>query len=268
MSGYRVLRRLPLLTEFWCRSMPVPENTFTIGVIDCETTGLNAERHKLIEIAVGKLTIDLEAGDVTEVARARSWLEWPGEAITPEIEALTGITDALVAGQAFPDLAILQELGGCDLLVSHNARFDRAFMVKRFPALSHAWACSAREVDWATHGLSGARGIGALVTAAGHSLPDAHRAAPDVWALTCLLARVGADGRSIAAHIVDAARRLTAPLCLRCAVLGQGYAQGRWLPMEPWATRLVDRRRARAHRERGRLAGQRSPRDPPACRRG
>lgn len=210
MHGYRVLRRLPLITEMWCRSMPVPTNTFTIGIIDCETTGLDPERHKLMEIAVGKLTIDLDHGDVTNVTRPVSWLEWPGELITPEIEALTGITDALVAGEAFPDNTIMAELAGCNLLVSHNAVFDRAFMVRRFSELGHPWACSAKEVDWAAHGLAGARGIGALLTAAGHFLPDAHRAAPDVWALTCLLARPGVDGRSVAATLVETARRPTA----------------------------------------------------------
>ena len=236
MSGYRVLRRLPHLTEFWCRSMPVPTNTFTIGVIDCETTGLDPERHKLIEIAVGKLTIDVDDGDVTDVTRPVSWLEWPGEDITPEIEALTGITDALVAGTAFPDQQILDELAACDLLVSHNAKFDRAFMVKRFPRLRHPWGCSAREVDWPAHGLTGARGIGALVTAAGHFLPDAHRAAPDVWALTCLLARAGAEGRSIAAHLVAIASRPTArtyasdaPFSVKDSLKAAGY---RWCPSE------------------------------------
>lgn len=236
MRGYRVLRRLPLITEMWCRSMPVPTNTFTVGVVDTETTGLDPERHRLIEIAVGKLTIDLDHGDVTDVTRPVSWLECPGELITPEIEALTGITDALVAGEAFPDDTIMDELAGCDLLVSHNAGFDCAFMVRRFPQLGHPWACSAKEVDWAAHGLAGGRSIGALLTTAGHFLPDAHRAAPDVWALTCLLARAGVDGRSVAAHLVDTARRPTAraiadraPFEVKNSLKAAGY---RWSPVQ------------------------------------
>ena len=109
-------------------------------------------------------------------------------------------------------------------------------MMRRFPALAQPWGCSANEVDWVAHGLGSARGIGALVTAAGHFLPDAHRAAPDVWALTCLLARADTDGRSIAAHLVETARRPTArihacgaPFSIKDTLKAAGY---RWSPTE------------------------------------
>lgn len=231
---YRVLRRLPLVDEFWCRSMPVPTDTLVIGVLDTETTGLDPTHHKMIELAVARLTIDLNQGDVVDVSAPLSWLEDPGEPLTLEIEALTGLRDADLLGAAFPEAEIRRQLNGIDLLVSHNARFDAGFCRARFPWLAHSWGCSARELDWPAHGMVGGRSMGALLTAAGFFLPDAHRAGPDTWALTCLLAMPAGDGRAIAAHLVDAAKRTStrlyaerAPFAVKNDLKAAGY---RWSP--------------------------------------
>ncbi|WP_174291062.1 hypothetical protein [Sphingomonas bacterium] len=91
-----------------------------------------------------------------------------------------------------------------------------------------------KEVDWPALGWSGGRGIAGLLTQAGFFLPDAHRAAADVWATTCLLASATGDGRSVAAHLVDTARRQTerlyanhAPFECKDALKAGSY---RWSP--------------------------------------
>lgn len=116
-------------------------------------------------------------------------------------------------------------------MVAHNAKFDRVFVTKRFPALADLpWACSMSEVDWPALGWTGGRGIGSLLTEAGFFLPDAHRAAADVWATTCLLASMAPDGRAVAAHLVETARRQTerlyanrAPFECKDALKAGGY---------------------------------------------
>lgn len=234
-DGYRVLRRLPRPDEMWCRSMPVSDNVIRLAIVDCETTGLDPERHKMIEFAVGTLSIDVGHGDVVDVTPPRSWLEDPAEDLSVEIERLTHITSDLLIGKWFPEETILQAFEGVTMVVAHNARFDRAFVTKRFPALADLpWACSMSEVDWPALGYAGGRGIGALLTSAGFFLPDAHRAAADVWATTCLLAAAAPDGRAIAAHLIDAARRpserlyaLRAPFECKEVLKSAGY---RWSP--------------------------------------
>lgn len=217
-DGYRVLRRLPRPDEMWCRSMPVSDNVVRLAIIDCETTGLDPERHKMIEFAVGMLTIDADHGDVVDVTPPKSWLEDPAEDLPIEIERLTHITSGMLVGKWFPDEAIIKALAGADIVVAHNAKFDRAFVTKRFPALAALpWACSMSEVDWPAFGWSGGRGIGALLTSAGFFLLDAHRTAADVWATTCLLVSNAPDGRVNAAHLVDTARRPTERLYANCA---------------------------------------------------
>lgn len=228
LEDYRVLRRLPQPEEIWCRSMPVPGRVMTIGVVDCETTGLDPERHKMIEFAIGTLTIDLDAGDVVDVTAPQSWLEDPAEDLPIEIERLTHITSEMVIGTCFRHDEIRQAMHGVDALVAHNARFDRAFVTRRFPAFaSLPWICSMSEVDWPALGWSGGRSIGSLLTGAGFFLPDAHRASADVWATICLLASPARDGRVIAAELIETAgREDSSPLCQSCAVRMQGSAEG------------------------------------------
>lgn len=234
-DDYRVLRRLPRPDEMWCRSMPVPETVVRLAVIDCETTGLDPERHKMIEFAVGTLSIDAEHGDIVDVTPPKSWLEDPAEDLSIEIEHLTHITADMLIGRWFPEAAIMKAFAGADIVVAHNARYDRAFATKRFPALADLpWACSMSEIDWPALGWPGGRGIGALLTSAGFFLPDAHRAAADAWATTCLIASTAPDGRAVAAHLIDAARRpserlyaMRAPFDCKDALKAAGY---RWSP--------------------------------------
>ena len=215
--------------------MPIPDNVMKLGIIDCETTGLDPERHKIIELAIGTLSIDLDAGDVVDVTPPQSWLEDPAEDLSIEIERLTHITSDMLIGKWFPEAEVMGSLRGVDAIIAHNAKFDRAFVTRRFPAFSELpWACSMNEVDWPALGWSGGRGIAGLLTLAGFFLPDAHRGAADVWATTCLLASVAGDGRSVAAHLVDTARRVThrlyanrAPFEYKDVLKSAGY---RWSP--------------------------------------
>ncbi|MBB3472753.1 3'-5' exonuclease [Sphingomonas sp. BK345] len=246
IGSYRVLRRLPDPADIWCRSMPVPGNVFKLAILDCETTGLDPERHRMIEFAVGTLTIDLDGGDVVDVEAPRSWLEDPAEDLSIEIERLTQITSDMLIGQWFREDEIAQVLTGCDAIVAHNAPFDRAFVTRRFPTLAALpWLCSMREVDWPELGFSGGRGIAHLLTQAGFYLPDAHRAAADVWATICLLASATNDGSTIAAALIERSRGVThrlyatrAPFQCKDVLKAAGYrwsAERRawWIEGEP-----------------------------------
>ena len=78
-----------------------------------------------------------------------------------------------------------------DLVIAHNAGFDRPFCEALSSVFSgKAWACSVKEVDWATRGFEGTK-LGYLIGQSGY-FHDGHRAVDDCFALLEVLA--GADG--------------------------------------------------------------------------
>lgn len=232
---YRILRRLPHISEIWCHSSSTVDRAgvIRIGLLDTETSGLEPASAKLIELAIVIVEICAITGRLLHVEPPVSWLNDPKEPLPDEIIQLTGLTDSMLAGQWFDDEAIGNVLDDIDVLVAHNARFDKPFVVRRFPAVNLPWACSLRDLDWAAFGLgAGNKSINALLTEAGYFMNGAHRAADDTWALTVLLVMLARDGRTRLAHLVEAARRPTyrlwangAPFSSKDSLKSAGY---RW----------------------------------------
>ena len=98
-----------------------------LAIVDLETTGAHPAWDRVTEIAV------IEVAD-GEVVSEWSTLVNPGTSIPPAIQALTGITNAMVAdAPAFEDLAagLYERLEG-RVFVAHNARFDYGFLRHAF----------------------------------------------------------------------------------------------------------------------------------------
>ena len=117
----------------------------TYVVIDVETSGLNPEEHKIIELGA----ILVEAHCIKE---RFSLLVQPHEAITTQIEKITGITNAMLQKEgvdislAMPKfIAFLGDLP----VVSHNADFDYSFLRKAC-AVCNLPLLSNRSIDTMT----------------------------------------------------------------------------------------------------------------------
>src|SRR3989304_4265482 len=95
--------------------------------LDLETTGATATHDRITEVGL------------IEVERGRPVGEWstlinPGVSIPPAIQALTGITNDMVAlAPSFGEISreLLGRIEG-RLLVAHNARFDYGFLRNEF----------------------------------------------------------------------------------------------------------------------------------------
>ena len=98
-----------------------------LAIVDVETTGAHPAWDRVTEIAV------VEVAD-GEVASEWSTLVNPGAPIPAGIQALTGITNEMVAGApAFAELAAeLHERLDGRVFVAHNARFDYGFLRHEF----------------------------------------------------------------------------------------------------------------------------------------
>ncbi len=171
-------------------------------IVDVETTGLDHRRDEVIEI--GMLRFEHLDGAVLRVTGELCRLREPARAIGPGITRLTGITDEMVAGRAIDLDEIDDFLLGVDLVIAHNARFDRAFCEALHPGFARLpWACSVDEVDWTAAGFEGAR-LGHLLMQSG-AFHDGHRALDDCRALLHLLRcrRPGTDGGGAVPLLAD-----------------------------------------------------------------
>ena len=102
-----------------------------LAFVDLETTGATATADRITEIGI--IEVD-ENG-----AREWSSLVNPGTPISPFIESLTGISNAMVAdAPPFEALAeeVLEKLAG-RLFIAHNARFDYGFLKNEFKRAGH-----------------------------------------------------------------------------------------------------------------------------------
>lgn len=127
----------------------------TFAVVDVETTGMRASG----DDRVTDIAVVLVQGDRVELAFDS--LINPGCAISPQITALTGITDAMVADAPTFDMAadaILAALAG-RVFVAHNVRFDWSFVNaelrrNRGLSLDGPRLCTVRMSRRLIHGLT------------------------------------------------------------------------------------------------------------------
>jgi DNA polymerase-3 subunit epsilon len=129
---YRVLRRLRPVD--WLYIGPTEGETRVAVAVDVETTGLDHEADRIIELAVQRFRFDA-LGRVTQIRKARLWREDPGIPIDPRITQLTGLTAHDVLGQSIDVVAAVEILTSADIIIAHNAAFDRPFVDRRLPAI-------------------------------------------------------------------------------------------------------------------------------------
>jgi len=106
-----------------------------IAFVDLETTGTVATRDRITEIGI----VRVEEGELVE---EWSTLVNPGCSIPEEIQALTGITNAMVRdAPSFEEVRrdVHERLEG-HLFVAHNARFDYGFLKNEFRRVEMAYS--------------------------------------------------------------------------------------------------------------------------------
>ena len=228
-EDYRVLRRLKP-RDITPDYHPGPGESIAV-IIDVETTGLDHRRDEVIEIGMVAFVHD-QTGRVGPVVGALSLLREPSVDITPEITKLTGITPEMVLGQVLDPDAVRRLLEPADLVIAHNAKFDRNFCERLHEDFCHkAWACSVTEVRWGELGFEGAK-LGYLVTQQGW-FHQGHRAVDDCHATLEILAADLRDGSgSVLGHLLASSQRSRvriwaerAPFDLKDVLKRRGY---RW----------------------------------------
>ena len=199
---YRVLKRLierPRLNA-------LPEGAKKAVVLDVEATGPDPSNDEIIELGMVSFAYTPE-GEILGVLDVYSCFSQPSASISAEITALTGIDDSMVEGQSIDADEVQAFVGDADLIIAHNADYDRRMVERRWDVfVRKCWACTMSEIDWKAEGYEGMK-LGLLLMQTG-LFHTGHRATMDCHAAIELLARtMPRSGRTGMSLLIERARR-------------------------------------------------------------
>ena len=154
-------------------------------IIDTETTGLTHD-DEIVEFA--GLLLLRSASRLRQIASYEGLRE-PGCPINSRAQAAHGLSKAKLRGQRLDMKVIASLFHRADVVVAHNAAFDRRFVQSLIPEskMCH-WLCSCRGIAWKSHGMPNGK-LQDLIAHHGIDPGRAHRAMSDVIALAKLLAK-------------------------------------------------------------------------------
>lgn len=190
-SRFRLLEQIPFSAEdrFPIKLHEPAGDEVALALIDFETTGFTAGSDEVIEIGLVQVAYSPTLGKITEIIEITSQLECPKQTISELITGVTGITNEMVAGKRIDDAHVARIVNNSNVLIAHNAQFDRAFFDIRFPEMANkVWACSVKDIDWRIHGFESAK-LEYLLLKNGYFY-DGHRAATDCLAMVQLFESV------------------------------------------------------------------------------
>jgi DNA polymerase-3 subunit epsilon len=227
-SQYRVLKRLEARSSFAANDGAETRR----GIfLDVETTGLDPSRDEIIELAMVPFTYSLD-GRIFDVETPFQGLRQPANPISPQIEALTGLTNEMLSGHSIRSDEVALFASGAALVIAHHASFDRKFVEQLSDVfVTKPWACSMTQVNWRDEGYEGTK-LAYLAMSAGFFY-ERHRAVHDCHAAIALLAEnLPKSGSSAFAQLLGTARRPTwriwaqnSPFDLKDILKARGY---RW----------------------------------------
>lgn len=172
--------------------------------VDVETTGLDPVVDRIIQLALVPFEFGAD-GRIYGVDDCITFLEDPGIPIPPEVTELTGIGACDVARQRIEDGRVNELLETTDLVIAHNAAFDRRFLERRLPAFRlRPWACSLADVPWLQEGFQSAK-LEWLAYKLCGMFYEAHRADSDCYMAVHLLAQTLPSGRRAMACLLESA---------------------------------------------------------------
>jgi DNA polymerase-3 subunit epsilon len=227
-GDFRVLRRLKLSERI---ELGNGGRTRTGMFLDVESTGLDVRNSEVIELAITPFDYDSSAR-IVSVGQSLHQFNEPKDPIPPEVSAITGLTDDLVAGHRLDVPAIEAFIERADILFAHNAAFDRPLVERLSPAFADMpWACTMCDVPWKSEGFDGRRLSDLL--AGFHYFFDAHRAVDDCEAGIALLTmELPKSGDRVLDRVLKTARQRawrvfaeSAPFDMKDVLKHRGY---RW----------------------------------------
>lgn len=171
----------------------VRSDSKVLTIIDLETTGLNSKTDKIIEIGLISVAFNLDE-EILGLRHQYTALQDPGEPLSGQIQEITGLTDADLAGNSIDWHHVMNILTQSDYVACHNSRFDRQFLEAATPDFIQAkirqlpFGCTLNGIDWKHRGFLSQKLVD--LNARLKFRYPAHRALNDCWATINLLQQV------------------------------------------------------------------------------
>jgi DNA polymerase-3 subunit epsilon len=238
-GNYRIIKRLDPPNRYRDGEPATPR----IGlVIDTETTGLDTENDKIIELGFIAFAYDASTGAVYQILHTYDGFEDPGKPLDEVIKQITGITDEMLKGEKLDDDEIMVWFEKADIIIAHNAAFDRQMIERRLPATSQSnWGCTFNDINWQDENIS-SRKLDYIASVLGFFF-DGHRAVNDAQATLHILTRMLPEtGKLVMSELLLRAREksrrffaLHAPFEKKDDLKARGY---QWLPTYSFTDRF------------------------------
>jgi DNA polymerase III subunit epsilon len=151
-GNFRIIKRLKPASHYFKDN----ETKKKIGIfLDTETTGLNSDSDKIIELAMLPFEFDTD-GRIYRLLPEYNELNDPGISIPEIITQITGITNEMVKGHSINLDKVKNLLSDAVIVIAHNASFDRPFceiLSDEFENIH--WGCSMNDINWKEEGIEG-----------------------------------------------------------------------------------------------------------------
>ena len=163
--------------------------------LDVETTGIQSHSDKIIDLGYVLFSYEKATGRITGIVKEFSQLQDPEEPLSEIVKKITGYDDADLKGKQIDWKEVEGDFSKANVIIAHNARFDRAFLDRYLPlSANKVWSCSMSQIDWKEKG-HGSRSAEFLAKDHGFFF-DGHTALMDVKACVRLISLIDPDTKA------------------------------------------------------------------------
>jgi DNA polymerase III epsilon subunit-like protein len=168
--------------------------------IDTETTGV-ADHDQPISVGAILSEVNLNTGKIYRDVSSYYGLREPSCEIHPRALQVHGLSSAELKGKEFDIEQLVIMLGCSDMVIAHNASFDKRMLRFLSEAKQPKWACSMRDADWPPD--AGGRSLDAICMHYGIHHPAVHNAITDTRAMMEALQKPSCSGKTHLSMVLE-----------------------------------------------------------------